>query len=351
MEQVKVGFIPLTDSAPLVVAKEEGFFEQEELEVSLVREASWASIRDKLIFKELDAAHMLAPMLVSTTLGLSGVKKPLQTAYSFGLNGNAVSVSNELYDALHELEPNLVLKPEKSASVLKRVIEQRAQQGLPKLTFAVVFPYSMHHYLLRYWLRSAGIDVNHQIEIVVLPPVHVVQALEERVIDAYCVGEPWNTHAVKKQVGVTLITGCEILDRAPEKVLAVTQEWAGQNSEKHEKLVRALYRASAWIDNEGNRDQLIDYLQRPDYVGAPRSSIENVFKGQVCNPRCDSCRNVPDFSIPFENGANRPDPEHFDWVVEQMSVSGHLSDVVSAKSLGQTVYQTELFDRVVRELN
>ncbi len=221
LDKIKVGFSPLTDCAPLIVAKEEGFFAQEGLDVTLRKEVSWANIRDKLVYGEFDAAHMLAPMLMATTLGLGGVKKPLLTAYSFGLNGNAVIVSNVLYEAMVACEPRLIECPEKTASVLRQVVEARKEQSKAKLRFAVVFPFSMHYYLLNHWLQTAGVDLNEDVEVLVVPPSRVVQALDEGVIDGYCVGEPWNTHAVKRQVGVTIITGYEIWNNAPEKVLAV----------------------------------------------------------------------------------------------------------------------------------
>lgn len=349
MKQVKVGFIPLTDSAPLIVAKEEGFFEGQSLDVALIREVSWSNIRDKLIFRELDAAHMLAPMLMSTTLGMGTVKKPLVTAYSFGLNGNAISVSNALYEALSDYEPKLVLQPELSAQMVKRVIADRQKMGMTPLTFAVVFPYSMHHYLLRYWLASADIDVDEEINIVVLPPSNVVQALEENIIDGYCVGEPWNTHAVKKQVGVTLITGYEIWNNAPEKVLGVTQQWALENPGTHQKMIWALYQASQWIDRPENKEKLINYLSLPQYVGAPESSIENALHGEVCNPACTTCRTIPNFTLPFQYQANFPWQSHAVWILSQMKRWGQLQADVDEQKLASEIYLTDLYRQVLTE--
>jgi len=349
MKQLKAGFISLTDSAPLIIAKEEGFFKKQGLDVALVREVSWSNIRDKLIFRELDAAHMLAPMLMSTTLGLGGVKKPLVTAYSFGLNGNAISVSNALFDALSDYEPELVLKPERSAEVLKKVIEYRQKAGLAKLTFAVVFPFSMHNYLLRYWLASVGVDVENDINIVVLPPSHVVQALEENIIDAYCVGEPWNTHSVKKQVGVTLITGFEIRHNAPEKVLGVTQQWAAENPEAHKKMIWALYQASQWIDQPDNRAKLIRYLSMPQYVAAPESSIQNALNGKVCHPTGTHCRSVPNFSLPFKNQANFPRQSHAVWILDLVKRWGQLNTESDLGALAAEIYLSDLYREVLRE--
>lgn len=347
LDKLKVGFSPLTDSAPLIVAKEEGFFAQQGLDVTLCKEVSWANIRDKLVYGEFDAAHMLAPMLMATTLGLGGFKKPLLTAYSFGLNGNAVSVSNVLYEAMVAYEPKIIEAPEKTAKVLKKVIEARKEQSNGRLRFAVVFPFSMHYYLLNHWLQTAGIDLDQDVEILVVPPSRVVQAMEEGVIDGYCVGEPWNTHAVKRQVGVTIITGYEIWNNAPEKVLAVTEEWAENNSDIHQRMVWALYQASEWIDQMENRLALTSYLAMEKYVNAPISSIENALNGQVCNPVCKTCRSVPNFSLPFKYQANFPWQSHAEWILQQMQSLGQISGDFDIKAVVSATYRTDLYRKVM----
>lgn len=349
-DSLKIGFIPLTDSAPLVVAKEAGFFDKYDLEVELVKEASWSNIRDKLVFGEFDAAHMLAPLLISTSQGMGSVKKPLVTAYSFGLNGNAVSVSNEVYADLVSFEPEIILKPKEVASALKRVIEARKLAGKGLLRFAVVFPYSMHNYLLRHWFSSVGIEVGVDVEILVVPPSSVVQALDEGLIDGYCVGEPWNTHAVKKQVGVTIITGYEIWNNAPEKVLGVRAEWVAKNSDVHKRLIKALYLASQWIDDEENYQDLVGYLSLSKYVGAPVESIQNAFKGEVCNPMCSTCRSVPNFNVPYRYQANFPWQSHAQWIVEQMQRWGQVSNDLNASDVAHSVYLTDLYRDVVSSL-
>ncbi|MEA3406205.1 MAG: CmpA/NrtA family ABC transporter substrate-binding protein [Pseudomonadota bacterium] len=348
--KIKIGFSPLTDCAPLIVAKEQGFFESQGLDVELCKEVSWANIRDKLVFGEYQAAHMLAPMLMAATLGAAGsLKKALVSAYSFGLNGNAVSVSNALYESMLKYDSELILHPESTADVLKKVVEGRARLKQEKLRFAVVFPFSMHYYLLNHWLQAAGLKVNEDVEILVVPPVRVVQALEEGLIDGYCVGEPWNTHAVKKQVGVTVITGYEIWNNAPEKVLGVTQEWAIENEETHKKLVWALYQASEWIDDDLNRTDLIGYLSMPEYVNAPISSIENAIDGQVCNPVCKSCRSIPNFSLPFKFFANFPWQSHAKWILRQMIALGQISEDTQLDEVASRVYLTSLYREVMQE--
>ncbi len=347
LDKLKVGFSPLTDSAPLIVAKEEGFFAQQGLDVTLCKEVSWSNIRDKLVFGEYDAAHMLAPMLMATTLGLGGFKKPLVTAYSFGLNGNAISVSNELYESMITYESELIRYPGKTAMVLKQVVTARKEQAVAKLRFAVVFPFSMHYYLLNHWLQTAGIDLNEDVEVLVVPPSRVVQAMEEGLIDGYCVGEPWNTHAVKRQVGVTIITGYEIWNNAPEKVLAVTEEWAKNNSDVHERMIWALYQASLWIDQKDNRPALVSYLTMAEYVNAPVSSIENSLNGQVCNPACNTPRSIPSFSLPFKFQANLPWQSHAEWILQQMQALGQVSSGLDIKSLVTATYKTDLYRQVL----
>lgn len=347
-EEIRIGFMPLTDSAPLIVAKAFGFFEAEGLSVSLKREVSWANIRDNLIFNEIDAAHMLAPMLMASSLGVGGIQSKLVTAYSFGLNGNAVSVSNALYAQMSLFEEHLVMHPSLCAPVLKKVIEQRKQSGLPALRFAVVFPFSMHNYLLRYWLASAGIDVDRDVKVTVVPPSRVVQALQEDLIDGYCVGEPWNTHAVKNKVGVTLITGYEIFNNAPEKVLAVKQSWANEQPEIHRKLVRALYQASQWIDDERNRDELKKLLSAPEYVGAPVESIENALNGEVCNPACSSCRKIEHFALPFKEQATLPSQAHAVWILQQMQRWGQISGAIDLEATAESVYWTDFYQKAIQ---
>lgn len=349
IQHLNIGFSPLTDAAPLIVAKEEGFFAKNNLNVHLHREISWSNIRDKLAFGEFEAAHILAPILMSSTLGVGSVKKPLVTAYSFGLNGNAVSVSNALYNELNQFESQLVLKPEKSAWAIKQVVEKRKKLGQSKIRFAVVFPFSMHQYLLCYWLTTAGIDPNQDVHITVVPPSRMVQALEEDLIDAYCVGEPWNTHAVKRQVGVTLITGYEIWNNAPEKVLGVRKEWAENNQQTHKNLILSLYQASQWINQEDNRARLIEYLSLPEYIGAPFDSIQNAINGEVCNPACSTCRKIPNFTLPFNYLANFPWQSHAEWILSQMQNWGQVSKMVDIKQISKDVYLTDLYRSVVTD--
>ena len=186
--ELTLGFIPLTDCAPLVVAKEKGYFEQYGLDVALSKETSWANIRDKVSIGILDGAQMLAGMPIAMSLGICPMAKPMVTALSMDLNGNAITVSNELFNRMQEIDPKGMAERPISARALKRVIEADKAAGQEPLTFAMVFPFSSHNYELRYWMAAAGIDPDKDVRLVVVPPPQMVGNLEKGAIDGYCVG-------------------------------------------------------------------------------------------------------------------------------------------------------------------
>ena len=251
--ELTLGFIPLTDCAPLVVAKEKGYFDKYGLKVTLSKETSWANIRDKVALGILDGAQMLAGMPLAMSLGIGPMAKPMVTAFSMDLNGNAITVSNALFARMQQADPQSMMKKPLSAHALKKVIEENRKAGGEPLTFAMVFPYSTHNYELRYWMAAAGIDPDKDVRLVVVPPPQMVGQLEKGTIDGYCVGEPWNAQAGQAGLGHTLITKYEIWNNSPEKVLGVTQEWAEQYPNTHRALLMALLEASRWLDELQNR--------------------------------------------------------------------------------------------------
>jgi two-component system, oxyanion-binding sensor len=218
---VTAGFLPLLDSAILVAAKEKGFAEAEGVELLLVRENSWASIRDRLAVGHFNVAHMLAPMPIACNLGLTPLAAQTIAPMALGLGGNAVTVSLEVWRAMRERGAAIDLDPSSTGAALAVAIAERAGLGLERLRFAVVHPHSGHNYELRYWLSACGIDPDADIEIVIVPPPLMADALEAGRIDGYCVGEPWNTAAVVKGVGRIVTVKAAIWKSSPEKVLGI----------------------------------------------------------------------------------------------------------------------------------
>lgn len=232
---LRIGFIPLVDAAALIVAVDKGFTAAEGLDVELVREVSWSNVRDKLNIGLFDAAHLLAPVAIASSLGLGHVKVPIAAPFNLGINGNAITVSPALYAALMEEIDGDRFDPLATAKALARVVANRRKAGAEPLTFGMTFPFSTHNYQLRFWMAAAGVDPDEDVRLVVLPPPYMVDSLKSGHVDAFCVGAPWNSVAVDLGIGHILHFVSDILVRAAEKVLAVRQVW----SDKHPEIGRA----------------------------------------------------------------------------------------------------------------
>lgn len=333
--RLTLGFIPLTDCAPLVVAQEKGWFARHGLEVTLSRETSWANVRDKLAIGVLDGAQILAPVLIASTLGLGPIHKPMVTALSLDLNGNAITVSDALYRRLRKAHPQA---PD-SAAALKRVIDQ----GGRHLTFATVFPFSSHNYQLRYWMAAAGIDPERDVRLVVIPPPQMPAALEQGVIDGYCVGEPWNEVAVHAGVGHVLTTSYEIWNNNPEKVLGVTEEWAAQNPNTHRALLMALLEAARWMDLPENRAEVVELIARSHYVNAPEHVVRMSMTGTFQYGATRVPRSLPDFNVFHRYAANFPWRSHGLWFLTQMVRWGQIGEPLDLRATVEAVYCTSLY--------
>ena len=341
--QLTLGFIPLTDCAPLVIAREMGFFEKYGLEVSLSKETSWANIRDKVAIGILDGAQMLAPMTLAMTLGLGPIRKSMVTAFSMDLNGNAITVSTDLYREMLAANSDDMAERSTSVLALKSVIQNRATSGLEPLSFAVVFPFSTHNYELRYWMAAAGIDPDRDVRLVVVPPSQMVEQLEKGLIDGYCVGEPWNSLAVQKGLGHTLITKYEIWKNSPEKVFGVTEEWAVQHPNTHLALLMALLEASRWVDSREQRTQVTEIVSRSVYINAPENIVRMSMTGTYQFAPNTTPQAMPDFNVFHRYSANYPWRSHAVWFLTQMIRWGQVKDVIDIHSAAARVYRPDIY--------
>ena len=319
-DELKFGFIKLTDMAPLAIAYEKGYFEDEGLYVTLEPQANWKVLLDRVITGELDGAHMLAGQPLAATIGF-GTKAHIVTPFSMDLNGNGITVSNEVWEMM---KPYLPKRPDGKpvhpikAEYLKKVIDKFKADGRP-FNMGMVFPVSTHNYELRYWLASGGIhpgyysktDISGQIQadalLSVTPPPQMPATLEAGTISGYCVGEPWNQQAVFKGVGVPVITDYEIWKDNPEKVFGITREFAEQNPKTTLALTKALIRAAKWLDedNNANRMEAVKILAKSHYVGADAEVIANSMTGTFEYEKGDK-REVPDFNVFYRYFATYP---------------------------------------------
>jgi ABC-type nitrate/sulfonate/bicarbonate transport system substrate-binding protein len=343
---LRLGYIPLTDCLPLVVAQERGFFAEQGLQVELCCEPSWANIRDKLIIGQLDGAQALAPMLLAASLGIGGLKKPMLTAFSLGVNGNAVTVSNRLFAALHAKAAGHTALD--AARALAAVIRDRQAQNADPLVLATVFPFSSHNYLLRLWLAAGGIDPSRDIKLVALPPQQMVDNLRLEHIDGFCVGEPWNSCAVAMGQGRCLVTGYEIWQNAPDKVLGVTEQWALENPESHAALIRALDTAAAWCDQ--HTTDALQLLERGHYVEVPAQWLAQPLTGGLRAGLDQSLRDPAQFNVFHRYQANFPWRSQAQWFLQQMKRWRQLpldtpTDALAARVFRSDIYRQVLADR------
>ncbi|MEW6273246.1 MAG: CmpA/NrtA family ABC transporter substrate-binding protein [Thermodesulfobacteriota bacterium] len=347
--KLRLGFVPLIDAAPLVIAKERGFFRRHGLEVTLSREVSWANVRDNLAAGVLDAAQMLAPMPLASTLGVGARAVPMLTALSLDLNGNAITVSADLYRRMREVDPAAVARRPVSAAALAQVIEEDRRAGRRPLVFAVVFPFSAHNYELRYWLATGGVDPERDVEMRIVPPSLMAEKLEEGSIDGYCVGEPWNEYAVYLGLGRTVATSYEIWNNSPEKVLGVTRGWAERHPATHRALIRALIDAARWIDRPENRLETVHLLAAESYVDAPVEAIVRALRGGARTPDADALM-ATGSSVFYRFAATFPWRSHAVWFVSQMLRWGQIERPLDVAALVDAVYRPDVYREAADEL-
>jgi len=342
--RLRIGFIPLADATALLVAVDKGFAAAEGLDVELVREVSWSNIRDKLNIGLFDAAHLIAPVAIASSLGLGHIKVPIVAPFGLGVNGNAITVSPALYAAISEVADGDILDPMVTAKALARVVAQRKARGDDPLTFGMTFPFSTHNYHLRFWMAAGGVDPDEDVRLVVLPPPYMVESLQNKHVDAFCVGAPWNSVAVDLGIGCILHFVSEILARAAEKLLAVRQRWADENPDVLMRLVRAHAKAADFVEDVNNRDEVAALLAKPNRIGVEPDVIRRTLDGRMKVSPDGAYRNDGRYLLVGREGAARPDPAQAAWLYAQMVRWGQAP--LSREMLGaaKAVWRPDLYD-------
>jgi ABC-type nitrate/sulfonate/bicarbonate transport system substrate-binding protein len=337
--RLKVGFIPITDCAPIVLAEELGAFERQGLEVEICREVSWANVRDKLALGALDASHILSPMPLALTLGIDSVAVPLVNVMTLQVNGNAMTLSKALWQEIEETAPELVGDgmPPLDARALAAVVAKRKAAGKPQVVLASVFPYSVQNYMVRLWLSSAGLDPDRDVRLVTVPPPHTIAYLSGGAVDGYCVGEPWNQQAQALGIGRIALTGPDIWKGMPEKVLGTTESFAANNPETLKALIKALLEAAQWLDDPANRAEAARVLSRPRYLNMPAEVMQKTLE-------------LPDFHLFHRQHANFPWRSHADWFLQQMLRWGQVAPGIDIKATSDRVYRTDIYRRAALEM-
>jgi NitT/TauT family transport system ATP-binding protein len=341
---LRIGFIPLVDAAALIVAVDKGFTAAEGLDVTLVREVSWSNVRDKLNIGLFDAAHLLAPVAIASSLGLGHVKVPIAAPFNLGLNGNAITVSPALHGAIMAEIDGDRFDPMATALALARVVAKRRKSGTEPLTFGMTFPFSTHNYQLRFWMAAGGVDPDEDVRLVVLPPPYMVDSLASGHVDAFCVGAPWNSVAVDLGVGHILHFVADILVRAAEKVLAVRQNWSEQNPDVVAALVSAAFRAAEFIEQPQNRAETARILSAPERIGVDAEVIQRTLDGRLKISPDGTMRESGRYLLVGREGAARPDPVQAAWLYAQMVRWGQTSFSPEALKAAMAVFRPDLYD-------
>ncbi len=341
---ITAGFLPLTDSALLVAAKVKGFTANENLDLTLVRETSWANIRDRIAVGQFEVAHMLSPMPIASNLGLTPLPLPLIAPMALGLGGNAITVSQALWGAMvdHGAKPNL--DPQANGLALQKLISGRASHK--KLQFAVVHPFSGHSYELRYWLAASGINPSSDIEITVVPPSMMADALKTGRIDGYCAGEPWNSMGVAHSSAHLATVKAAIWKSSPEKVLGVQAEWADANPDVLDALLRALHKASIWCADKNNFHELATIMSRPEWINVAPELILRGLTGQLQTGT--GTLEVSDFFLTHDRAATFPWQSHALWFYSQMVRWGHAEHSVKNAKIAESSYRPDIYRRALR---
>lgn len=369
--ELKFGFIKLTDCAPIVIAKEKGFFDDEGLSVGVIAQPNWKTLLDNVISGELDGAHMLSGQPIAATIGF-GTNAHIITPFTMDLNGNGITVSNAIWEQMQENDPEL-LNPQPShpisAESIKPIVEDAITNG-EKLQMGMVFPVSTHNYEIRYWLAASGIHpgmytvtdiggrTDAEVELSVTPPPMMPATLEAGNIQGYCVGEPWNQQAVAKGIGVPVTTNYDVWKNNPEKVFGVTAAWADENPQTMLAVTKALIRAGRWLDetdadgNLVNREEAARILSRPDYVGADFDVIKNSMTGYFYFQKTDK-RAMPDFNVFYKYYCTYPWYSDGVWFLTQMRRWGQITEPKPDEWYHETakkVYRPEIYLEAARML-
>mgnify|MGYP001822615419 FL=1 len=337
---VSVGFIPLVDAAPVIVAQEMGFTAEEGIALDLRRAPSWSSLRDMLSFGQVDAAHMLSTLPVAAAMGLGGVSTPLEAVSVLSVNGNVIGVNRDIENRLRQNGYPFDFADAHAAGVaLLQAAEKPLRIGVP-------FPFSMHAELVHYWLSSVDPDAAGRIEIKTIPPPFMAEAIASGEVDAFCVGEPWGSRAVEKSVGALLLPGAAIWSFAPEKVLAVRRDWAETEESLLNRLIRAIWRAGRWLAQEGSNILTAELLSRKEYLDLSPEIIDRALSGRLVISSSGEERTTKRF-LEFSHGAaSFPWRSQAEWIGHRLAARTG-SDDAEARSAARAVFRSDIYRRAL----
>ncbi len=341
---ITAGFLPLLDSVLLVLAHEMGFAEEEGFSLGLTRETSWANIRDRTALGHFDISLVLAPMPIAASLGLTPIAKPMITPVMTGLGNNAITVSAELWTSMADAGAPGDLAAGPAGKALAKVV----RSGAKKLRFGVVHQTSSHNYELRYWLAASGIVPDRDIEIVVLPPPLLPEALAEGGLDGYCVGEPWNSVGVARHGARIATTKSSIWQWSPDKAIGMRADWAERHPDWVSGIIRAIYRAGEWCQEVENRLHAAAIMAGPAYLNLPVDLVARALTGQIDGGTATA--SMPDFFVPHAGAATFPWKSHALWYYSQMVRWGEVEASPAHAEIAAATFRPDLYRAALADM-
>lgn len=332
---LSVGFIPLVDAAPLIVAQEMGFAAEEGITLDLRRAPSWSALRDLLSFGMVDAAHMLSPVPVAMAIGLGGGGAALEAVSVLSVNGNVIGVSRDLEQRLRDQGHDFAFNDaHKAGNALIAAANTPLRIGVP-------FPFSMHAELVFYWLSALGLPAPQNLDIRTIPPPLMADAMKAGEVDAFCVGEPWGSQAVETGVGALLLPCSAIWAFAPEKVLACRADWVSNEAALRDRLIRAVWRAGRWLADPNSRTLAAELLSRPGYLDLPADILERALTGNMVITPKGEMRHVPEFVEFHAGAATFPWRSQAEWIGQQLAARTGL-DRNRAADAARAVFRSDV---------
>ena len=334
MTVMNIGFVPLLDAAPVIVAAEMGFAAEEGLTLNLRPAASWSLVRDMLAFGTVDAAHMLAPVPVAGALALGGgTKVNLSVGAVLSMNGTVIGVgepiANRMRDAGFVFD---FADPVAARETLLAVAPKPLRLGVP-------FPFSMHYELVTYWLGAAG---QGAVDIRTVPPSLMADAIANDEIDAFCVGEPWGSLVVEQTAGTLLLPSTAIWSQAPEKVLAMRTDWGDENVESRNALIRTMVKAAQWLGDPSSSTIAAEILSATEFLDLPAEVLDRGLSGHLTISSRGDNRRVSDFVSFFAGAANFPWRSQAEWIGAQLAQRAGLDQKTACK-LAASVFRSDWY--------
>ncbi|EQB13413.1 CmpA/NrtA family ABC transporter substrate-binding protein [Sphingobium lactosutens] len=342
---LRIAFLPLTDAAVLAVAREQGFAEEEGLSLDLIRSTSWATLRDRLVYGQVHAAQMLAPLAVAVTLGLSQQPAALAAPYKLGVNGNMLVMASDFAAALDPDTSRRLSDPLGTAHDFAAAIGLWRRKPI----IGVVHRFSSHSLMLRYWLANAGIDPDRDVVLRVLPPSLTVEAMRAGEIDGFIAGEPWGSAAVEAGLAETVAIGERIWQRGVEKVLAFRTPWLEENPDIVDRLLRALIRSAGWCDDPANHGALAQLLSDPRYVDQPADLIVRALGGQIVVRQGETPVAIPDFLLFSREATPFPWRSQALWIYSQFVRWNMVEHGPEALAKAGAVFRPDIFRRALAD--